>query len=74
MFVTKKDDAAEDGEGLEAPKIKPVAANSPAEQAIMDLEKTMGEDWYELLQDEFKQGYFKSVRLPHLGRRVLTRK
>lgn len=54
----KKDEA----EGSVAPVVKPVKSLSPAEQAIMDLEKTMGADWYEALQDEFKQSYFRSVR------------
>ena len=39
----------------------------PAEQAILDLEKTMGDDWYEALKDEFTKPYFRSVSLPHLA-------
>jgi hypothetical protein len=72
MFGGKKEAPEDDGEPTQIPKIKPVAAMSPAEEAILDLEKTMGEDWYELLKDEFQKGYFKSVSLPQLNRHVLT--
>jgi hypothetical protein len=48
------------------PPKAPVAI-PPAEQAILDLEKTMGSDWYEALKDEFTQPYFRSVSLPHLA-------
>ncbi|CAG7846478.1 Uracil-DNA glycosylase {ECO:0000255/HAMAP-Rule:MF_00148} Short=UDG {ECO:0000255/HAMAP-Rule:MF_00148}; {ECO:0000255/HAMAP-Rule:MF_00148} [Serendipita indica DSM 11827] len=34
----------------------------PAEQAILDLEQTMGRDWYEALKDEFTKPYFRSIR------------
>jgi hypothetical protein len=58
----------------EAPIIpKGPVVKSPAEQAILDLEKTMGEDWYEALKDEFTKPYFRSVRLPHLPREVPDR-
>jgi hypothetical protein len=48
------------------PPKAPVAV-PPAEQAIRDLEKTMGSDWYEALKDEFAQPYFRIVSLPHLA-------
>ncbi|KAG8827256.1 uracil DNA glycosylase [Serendipita sp. 399] len=37
-------------------------AKSPAEQAILDLEQTMGRDWYEALKGEFEKPYFRSIR------------
>ena len=57
------------GGSKSAPKTveEPVSSEPapPAEQAILDLEQTMGTDWYEALEDEFTKPYFKSVRLPH---------
>ena len=57
--------------GKPAPKTVEEPASSepapPAEQAILDLEQTMGTDWYEALKDEFTKPYFQNVRLPHLS-------
>lgn len=53
----------ETAEAEAAPSIpKAPAEVPPAEQAILDLEKTMGEDWYEALKDEFTKPYFRSIR------------
>jgi len=72
LFGGKKEAPQDDGEPTKLPIIKAIVAKSPAEQAILDLESTMGEDWHELLKAEFQQGYFKSVSLPQLNRRILT--
>ncbi|PVG02169.1 uracil-DNA glycosylase [Serendipita vermifera] len=63
MFKTTSKSKTDEGEDEEVPIItKAPVVKSPAEQAIIDLEQTMGQDWYEALKDEFTKPYFRSIR------------
>lgn len=68
--ASKQVEPASDEAVIPIPKAPQVVP--PAEQAILDLEKTMGADWYEALKDEFAKPYFRGVSLPHLSLQVLT--